>query len=68
MTENQQLREEYNWRLLDNAQVAIVKRAKSGVSQIEMSVLTGVSVRTIQRFESYDNLDPYLIFAYKKLL
>lgn len=41
---------------------------KSKMSQSSMAVLSGKSLKTIQRFESYKSKDPVLMFLYKKLL
>jgi transcriptional regulator with XRE-family HTH domain len=46
----------------------IAKRKESNLSQRGISNKTGVSLKSIQRFESLESNNPYLIFAYQKLL
>ena len=41
---------------------------RTKMSQSEMAFLTGRSLKTIQRFESYKVFDPELMFIYNRLL
>jgi transcriptional regulator with XRE-family HTH domain len=46
----------------------IEKRKASNLSQSDIADLSEVSLRSIQRFETFKSNNTYLIFAYKKLL
>jgi len=46
----------------------LVSLRRSKMTQTEIAKLTGRSLKTIQRFESYRVFDPELMFIYNKLL
>jgi len=66
--DKQILEESYEAEMLHKMQVVIDKRVKSDVSQLKMAFYTNRSLRTIQRFESYELVDAYLVYAYTKIL
>jgi hypothetical protein len=41
---------------------------RTKMSQSEMAFISGRSLKTIQRFESYKVFDPELMFIYNRLL
>lgn len=65
---NQQLRAKYDLRFFGLVQDLVIKRKFLRVNQNKMSVLCGVSLRTIQNFENYRCKDYFLIFAYREIL
>jgi|DEB0MinimDraft_6_1074348.scaffolds.fasta_scaffold195135_1 hypothetical protein len=46
----------------------LTRLRKSKMSQSEMATLSGRSLKTIQRFESYKSIDAELMFIYNRLL
>lgn len=64
----EQIKYNYELRLLGKMQELIEKRVNFGVSQSQMAQRTGKSLRSIQRFENYDSLDAFLVYAYNQIL
>ena len=62
------LRTEYMARFLTMSQELIEKRKNLRINQNTIACKIGVSLKTVQNFESFKCFDYYLIFAYKKLL
>lgn len=54
--------------LMYRAQYLIDKRKRSNLSQSNMAHYCGVSLKTIQRFETMRQENAYLCFAYEKVL
>lgn len=46
----------------------LTKLRRSKMSQSDMAFLSGRSLKTIQRFESYKVYDPELMFIYNRIL
>ena len=66
--DSQELKTQYEARLMSNVQKLSLKRANIGITQKQMAEYTGKSIRSIVRFENYQSLDPYLVFCYSKIL
>jgi DNA-binding XRE family transcriptional regulator len=62
------LRTEFAGRLLGKAQELTERRKESKMTQIEMAHKCGVSLKTIQRFETLKQPNAYLVFCYNNLL
>lgn len=45
----------------------LVEMRKTKLSQSQMAILTGKSIKTIQRFENYKSNNPELMFLYKRI-
>lgn len=67
MISESELKKEYTQQMCAKIQYLIALR-RSKMSQEEMSKTTGISLKTIQRFENYKSDNCYLLFCYKKLL
>lgn len=67
-TINQNLKLRYTANFCDIVQELVVKRRNLRVNQNTMAFKAGVSLKTIQNFENYKNMNYYLIFAYREIL
>ena len=45
----------------------LVELRRTKLSQSEMAILTGRSIKTIQRFENYESKDSELMFLYNRI-
>ena len=64
----QNIKTAYIAALMSRAQHLIEKRKRSNLSQLNVAHYCGVSLKTIQRFETMRQESAYLCFAYKKVL
>lgn len=58
---------EFEAKIMMRMQYVIYIR-RSTLTQQQMAYNIGVSLKTIQRFENYKLIDPFLCFAYEKIL
>lgn len=58
----------YDVALMGRAQDLILKRKETNMSQSYMACLCGVSLKSIQRFETMKAMSGYLCFAYHQIL
>jgi DNA-binding XRE family transcriptional regulator len=68
MKTSDNLNVEFVARLLGKAQELSEIRKVTNLSQVDMAQKCGVSTRTIVRFETLQQPNPYLVFCYKTLL
>ena len=61
------IKQEYELRKLNKMQYLINARNESKMSQRNIAEILEVSLKSIQRFESYESTSDYLLFGYKKL-
>lgn len=64
----EQIKANYEILFCGKVQDCVIKRKNLGVTQFQIAHKIGVSVATIQNFESYKSKNGYLIYAYNKIL
>lgn len=64
----EEIKANYELLFCGKVQDCVIKRKNLGVTQFQIAYKIGVSLATIQNFESYKCKNGYLIYAYKKLL
>jgi DNA-binding XRE family transcriptional regulator len=62
------LKLKYDSYLLSETQSVVQMRKMLRIKQSNMAHLCGVSLKTIQNFEAFKILNPYLVFAYKQII
>lgn len=67
-TDNQLLKTNYAALFCHHVQSLVFRRNNLRISQQHMAYKAGVSLRTIQNFESFKSENAYLIYAYKQIL
>jgi len=67
-TISQNLKLRYTENFCDIVQELVIKRKNLRINQNIIALKSGVSLKTIQNFESYKNMNYYLIFAYREIL
>jgi DNA-binding XRE family transcriptional regulator len=62
------LKLKYDSYLLSETQSVVQMRKMLRIKQSNMAHLCGVSLKTIQNFEAFKILNPFLVFAYKQII
>lgn len=68
MQQSEKYKYMFDVALLSRAQDLILMRKGTNLSQLDMAFRCGVSIKTIQRFETMKAANAYLCFAYKQIL
>ena len=68
MEQSENLKLEFEARLLGKAQELTELRKATNLSQSDMAFKCGVSRKTVERFETFKSINPYLCFAYQRVL
>ena len=67
-TNIKEIRIDYELNFCGKVQDYVIMRKNLRVTQFDMSCEIGVSLRTIQNFESYKCMDYFILYAYKRIL